>query len=390
MDFNPYAADEAEIANKMKMAQALQGRRGLFWQMKAPGQTEQAMKLMQALQQRQQGDVSADMSAISQALQGRPAQPAVAQPSEELGGGPGRPEIPGRTPQQMMAEALGSMRSPQGMQQALRMATPEAPYTLKPGEQRMGPGGQVIARGAAERPTTEQRPVSISPGGQLVSPTGKVLATNPHKPAPEQKSPPGYRSTPTGDLEAIPGGPADLKLQGQFNQDTASLTNTESALDRLSTAANEVMRHPGLEGITGLRGALPDVPGTNAANARAKLQTLKAQVGFNVLQEMRNASKTGGALGSITEKELGFLQSALAALDTAQDADQYRESLQKIMDYSAGAKSRLRGAFNLKHSKPSGPPGGKERRQPKQGDVIDGYKFRGGNPADRNSWEKVQ
>ena len=26
---------------------------------------------------------------------------------------------------------------------------------------------------------------------------------------------------------------------------------------------------------------------------------------------------------------------------------------------------------------------------PAQGQVIDGYRFKGGNPADKNSWEKV-
>ena len=175
------------------------------------------------------------------------------------------------------------------------------------------------------------------------------------------KPPPGYRLTPDNNLEAIPGGPADLKQQGMFNQDTASLSSTESGLDRLATAANEVMRHPGLGRITGLIGALPSIPGSDAANAEAKLQTLKAQVGFGVLQDMRNASKTGGALGQVTEKELVFLQNALAALEQAQDKPQMQESLQKIIDFATGSKARLRGAFNVKHggrqqSAPTPPP----------------------------------
>ncbi len=110
------------------------------------------------------------------------------------------------------------------------------------------------------------------------------------------KIPPGYRPTKDGNLEAIPGGPADLKIQGQLNQDTQSLNGTTAALDRLASTANEVLQHPGLPGSFGLRGAIPNIPGTNAADATAKLQALQAQVGFNALQEMRNASKTGGAL----------------------------------------------------------------------------------------------
>lgn len=134
-----------------------------------------------------------------------------------------------------------------------------------------------------------------------------------------------------------------------FNQDQAMLSNMEGAMDRLSTAANEVLVHPGLGGITGIRGKIPNIPGTEAANAAAKLQTLKAQTGFGILQEMRNASKTGGALGSVTEKELGFLQNALAALDTAQSIEQFQESLQKIKDYAAGAKARIRSAVSSRH-----------------------------------------
>ena len=166
----------------------------------------------------------------------------------------------------------------------------------------------------------------------------------------KEKAPAGYRYKQDGSLEAIPGGPADTKMQGAFNQDTSTLNTTEGALDRLANAANEVKLHPGLGGITGLSGMLPNIPGGDAANAAAKLQTLKAQVGFNVLQEMRNASKTGGALGSITEKELGYLQNALDSLDTAQSEKQIKDSLDTIMKFTESSKGRLRNAYNMKHS----------------------------------------
>lgn len=170
-----------------------------------------------------------------------------------------------------------------------------------------------------------------------------------------EKAPPGYRMLPDGSMEAIKGGPADQKLQGAFNADTAMLNHTSGSMDRLAVAANEVLSSPGLKGITGIRGKIPNVPGTDAANAQAKLETLKAQVGFGVLQDMRNASKTGGALGAVTEKELGFLQNALASLDKAQDEKSMRESLAKIVKYSEDAKDRMRGAFNMKHTDKAAP-----------------------------------
>jgi hypothetical protein len=172
------------------------------------------------------------------------------------------------------------------------------------------------------------------------------------------KPPAGYRPTSEGNLEAIPGGPADTKLQGVLNQDTASLQSTTSSMDRLAAAANEALNHPGLAGTTGLRGSLPNIPGTAAADAAAKLGTLKSQVAFGVLQEMRNNSKTGGALGAVSDKEGALLQANLAALDKSQSVEQMKESLQKIIDYTSGAKDRLRSAYNLKHGdkKPGAAP----------------------------------
>jgi len=163
------------------------------------------------------------------------------------------------------------------------------------------------------------------------------------------KVPAGYRQLPDGNLQAIPGGPADLKQIGTLNADTQALTGSISGFDRLATAANEVLNHPGLKGITGWRGSLPNSPGSDAANAQALLGTLKSQVGFGVLQDMRNNSKTGGALGGISNEEGRRLEENLAALDKAQSLDQFQSSLKKIIDYAEQAKGRVREAYNLKH-----------------------------------------
>ena len=165
------------------------------------------------------------------------------------------------------------------------------------------------------------------------------------------KVPPGYRQTVEGNLEAIPGGPADVKQAGVFNADTAIVTNSSSDLDRLAVVANELKNHPGLKGITGIRGAIPNVPGTSAADAEAKLNTLKSQVAFGVLQNMRNNSKTGGALGNVSDAEGKRLEANLAALEKAQSYDEFKSQLDKIVKYTEGAKGNLRSAFNLKHEK---------------------------------------
>ena len=75
---------------------------------------------------------------------------------------------------------------------------------------------------------------------------------------------------------------------------------------------------------------LSSAPGTDAANFAAELDTLKGNIAFNELTEMRAASKTGGALGAISNVELGLLSSALGALSTKQSPASFRKQLAKI------------------------------------------------------------
>jgi hypothetical protein len=171
------------------------------------------------------------------------------------------------------------------------------------------------------------------------------------KPQAQTKPPAGYRFTESGDQEIIPGGPADVKEQIRISTDVAARDSMQAELDRLGKAANEVLKHPGLGGITGLRGAIPNIPGTDAADAEALLGTLKSQVAFSVLQAMRNNSKSGGALGQVSDKEGQLLQDNLSALAKSQSLKAYKQNLQKIVDFTEGSKERIRTAFEIKYGR---------------------------------------
>lgn len=190
------------------------------------------------------------------------------------------------------------------------------------------------------------------------------------------KAPAGYVWGPAGadgnpTLIAAKGGPADLKIVGALNQDTQALTGSINSFDRLATAANEVLNHPGLKGIAGLRGALPNMPGSDAADAQALLGTLKSQVGFGVLQDMRNNSKTGGALGSVSDAEGKRLEANLAALEKSQSLEQFQSNLKKIIKYSDEAKGRVREAYNLRHGNAPVKVGG--AHPPEINDLLNKY-----------------
>lgn len=83
---------------------------------------------------------------------------------------------------------------------------------------------------------------------------------------------------------------------------------------------------------TGVGSLLSRLPETDARNFAAELNTLKANIAFNELTQMREASKTGGALGNVSNVELALLESTLGALDPGMSPGDLRRNLQKIKD----------------------------------------------------------
>lgn len=80
----------------------------------------------------------------------------------------------------------------------------------------------------------------------------------------------------------------------------------------------------------GLGSLTSGIPGTPAADFRAKVSALESAISFGELQEMRDASKTGGALGNVAIKELELLGNSLGALSTSQSPGQFSNSLNTI------------------------------------------------------------
>ena len=116
--------------------------------------------------------------------------------------------------------------------------------------------------------------------------------------------------------------------------------------DRLSTLAQEVKDHPGLGRATGMYGVIPSIPGGEAANADALIASMKAQVSGMKLQAMRNASKTGGAVGQVTEKEWPRLENMITALDnTKMDKATFQTKLTELIGEINKAKKTVLDAF---------------------------------------------
>jgi len=181
-----------------------------------------------------------------------------------------------------------------------------------------------------------------------------------------------------GDIADAPGKPSliysggrwmalkDFELQAQA---TKAQGRENSTAGRVNTAKNMVgtaldarqMVGPFSAGFLGP--ALAKLPGTNARNLQAKMATLKSNLAFDRLQEMRDNSPTGGAVGNVTEKELELLASTVASLDQGQSPDQLRESMDTIEAQYRDIRNRLGyvEAYKTPPGASAGPPNPRAR-----------------------------
>jgi hypothetical protein len=108
---------------------------------------------------------------------------------------------------------------------------------------------------------------------------------------------------------------------------------------------------------TGIVGSIASAaPGSPAFDLGETLKTIKGNLGFEELQTMRDNSPTGGALGSVTERELAFLQSTITSIEQAQSEEQLRTNLQTLKDYMATSKANRQQAFDQTFSASQGAP----------------------------------
>lgn len=189
--------------------------------------------------------------------------------------------------------------------------------------------------------------------------------------------PEGWRlvtSDPAGIyMEPIPGGPVDManKTKGQTQQKYGAVV-----VDNIQEAKKLVEKSPLL--TTGLIGSIASqVPGSPGYDLKAKVDTIKANVGFDRLAELRASSPTGAAVGQVTEKENAYMQAALGSLDNAQSKDQFLNALGDVeriyQDIVSGksADPNYRPVFT-KTQTPTQKPAGTELYFDENGNQIQG------------------
>ena len=84
------------------------------------------------------------------------------------------------------------------------------------------------------------------------------------------------------------------------------------------------------EGGTEWGSILAGIPGSPARKLQTELDPLIANLGFDRLQQMRDESPTGGAVGSLSDRELRLLSATVSSLDTAVDLDTFLRRLDEV------------------------------------------------------------
>lgn len=143
-------------------------------------------------------------------------------------------------------------------------------------------------------------------------------------------APAGFRWSSNGQsLEAIPGGPAAIKqTEDQRTRDSAH-DQTRQTIGTI----NRLMEHPGRRGATGTWNLGRMVPGTDAADFAAEVETLKAQTFLPMVQQLRG-------MGALSNAEGDKLNAAVGALRFDMSEKAFNESLGRIRDQFGAALGR--------------------------------------------------
>ena len=202
----------------------------------------------------------------------------------------------------------------------------------------------------------------LTPGQPGVQPPQGIeflpeQGAQPNQGQPQPGIPPQIQQQPPASPQGIPQGVTPLmspsidptaqenvrRAQKIGEMQGKRIGSTQDRLKAATTAMGELKAQQGVmlqdidtaismaeQGGTGIGSYMSLVPGSGAHDLSATLDTIKANVGFDKLQAMREASPTGGALGQVSERENVLLQSTLGALAQTQSKEQFISNLQRL------------------------------------------------------------
>lgn len=182
---------------------------------------------------------------------------------------------------------------------------------------------------------------------------------------------------------------ANVKLPGAATM----VDRVRTDIDRIKTfgaskdAEGRVIGRPTMGQFVGkFKGTVP--------NQLPQFMQSQERVNFNALVDKAKsdtfsvAYETVKGAGAVTELETTSAARALANMDTAQDEAQFNQALDDFQRAIEAGYAKIAAQSQMGDPRAAQAPQ-PQQQGPRPGDIEDGHRFKGGNPADPNSWEKV-
>jgi len=151
----------------------------------------------------------------------------------------------------------------------------------------------------------------------------------------------------------------EIKRQERISEAKGAI----ESLDRTISTIEDIQEHPGLDAATGMSSFMAMIPGTDARDVSALIETLSSQTFVAEVQKMRG-------LGALSESEGRKLSAAVANLDLGQSTKAFKKNLKIALGiFEAGREKTLKLFKDVDLEAPivqlpTAPPPGAVRRLP--------------------------
>jgi hypothetical protein len=176
----------------------------------------------------------------------------------------------------------------------------------------------------------------------------------------------------------------EARIRAQQNKSTPeeAVSKAEEVLGTIDL----LKQHPGRKGAVGFKGTaqgfgvLPKpIPGTNESGFVALYDALKSQLTLDNMGKMK---------GVLSDSDMKVLSAAASSLTLDMPQKDFDREVERV-------RAKMQGVIDKKGINPntkvlSGQSSGGGSPTPTVGQVVNGYRYKGGDPKDPNSWEAAQ
>lgn len=115
---------------------------------------------------------------------------------------------------------------------------------------------------------------------------------------------------------------------------TAAADSAQSSIDTTRATINNVLTHPGFNKAVGIKSSFPTIPGSDAADFEAVLETLKSQQFLSGVQNLKG-------MGALSDAEGAKINNSISNLTLKQSPESLRKNLGIALETLDNAQKRL-------------------------------------------------